>query len=194
MTRDELYQKWCCGNRGISLTPEEMEAFRRSMSGTFLARINGGPTMRAPNIVTNEGLDAVLSVHFAAGTQITTWYLAASKTNTAASAAMTYAVPVFTEIAGSDVSESTRTIWTPGAVASQSVTNNASRGQYTAATGLTIYSAALVGGGSAPSTIADTAGGGTMHSYGLFTGGSRTLVATDVIELAYQLGSADDGA
>ena len=193
MTHDELYEKWCCGVGGFRMDPEAVEAWRRAMSGTFLARINGGPILRAPNIVTNEGLDAVLSVHFAAGTQISTWYLAASKTNTAASAAMTYDTPLFTEIAGSDVSESTRTVWTPGAVSSASVTNNASRGQYTAATGLTLYSAAMVGGGTAPSTIADTAGGGTMHSYGLFTGGSRTLVATDVIELAYELGSADDG-
>ena len=193
MKRDELYEKWCCGVGGFRLTPEELEAWRRTMSGTFGARINGGPVLTAPNIVTNEGLDAVLSVHFAAGTQISTWYLAASKTNTAASASMTYDTPIFTEIAASDVSESTRAVWTPGAVATQSVDNTAAKGQYTADTGLTFYAAALVGGGTAPSTIADTAGGGTMHSYGLFTGGSRTLVATDVIELSYTLGSADDG-
>lgn len=192
MTREELYEKWCSGP--FRLTPEAIEAWRWAMSGTFLARINRGPIIRAPNIVTNEGLNALLSVHFAAGTQITTWYLAAIKSNTTPAAGMTYATPTFTEIAGPDVSESTRQVWTPGAVASQSVSNNASPSRYTAATGLTLYGAAMVGGGSAPATIADTAGGGTMHSMGLFTDGSRALVATDVIEIAYILGSADDGA
>lgn len=194
MTKDELYQIWCCGNGGFSLTPDGLEAWRRAMSGTFFLRVNGGPVSRAPNIVTNEGLNAVLSIHFAAGTQISTWYLAPSKSDTTPDAAMTYAAPTYTEISPLDVMESTRQVWLPGAVASQSVTNNATRAQYTAATGLTLYSAALVGGGSAPETIGDTAGGGTVHAYGTFAGGSRTLSSTDVIELAYTLGSADDGA
>ena len=186
----DLYRKWYDSHR---FSEKKLEEIRRALSGTFVARINQSEPILAPNIITNEGLDSLLDVYLAAGTQITTWRIALVKTNTTAAAGMTYAVPVYTEVAGSDVSESTRAIWTPGAVASASVTNNASPGQYTAATGFTAYALNLVGGGSAPSTIADTAGGGTLYAYGLFTGGSRTLVATDVIECSYQHGSADDG-
>lgn len=193
MKTEALYEKWGCGYRGVRVSPQKLESIRRALSGRFFRRTNGGLWEPTGNLVVNEGLDHFLQATLAGGTQISTWYLAAVKTNTAAAATMTYATPVYTEIVGSDVSESTRAVWTPGAVASQSVTNNASRGQYTAAGSLTIYASALVGGGSAPSTIGDDAGGGVLMAYGLFSSGSKALGASDVVELAYEMGSADDG-
>lgn len=193
MTTEELYDRWCRNVGPFQFTPRRLEDLRRAVSGVFVARTRQG-LLLAPNVVTNEGVNHILSSALANGVRITTWRLALVKTNTPAAVTMTYATPVFSEIVPSDVAESVRAVWTPGAVASQSVNNDAVPGQYTAAVGLSCYGLGLVGGGSAPGTIGDTAGGGVLYSYGLFTGGVRTLVATDVINCTYQLGGADDGA
>lgn len=192
MRTEELYDKWCRAEGPFQFTPDRLEQMRRALSGSFVAQTRHGIAV-APNVVTNEGINHLLESALTNGTRITTWRLALVKTNTPAAVTMTYATPVFTEIVPSDVAESVRAVWTPGAVASQSVNNDAVPGQYTAAGGLSGWGLALVGGGSSPETIGDTAGGGVLYSYGLFTGGVRTLVATDVINCTYQLGGADDG-
>jgi hypothetical protein len=148
---------------------------------------------RVHNIVTNQGLDHFLDVTLSAATQITTWYVAAVKTNTSAAAGMTYASPTYTEIAGSDVTETVRQAWTDGGVSSQSVSNSASPATYTADTTVTLYGASQVGGGTAATTIANTAGGGTLHSYALF-GSSKAMTATDTIDITVTKTAADDGA
>lgn len=180
------------------ITRARAEAWRVALSGVFVMDVYDSLTGRhlakqaTPNLVTNEGINKALNVHLGTDSKISTWRLALVKSNTAPAASMTYAAPTYTEIAGSDITESSRPVWTPGTAASQQITNNASPGLATADASFTAYGLALVGGGSAPDTIADTAGGGTLHAYGLF-GSPQTVVATNVLQLAYLFTGADDG-
>jgi len=143
------------------------------------------------NIFTNEGLDHILNVEFHATTQITTWYCVMSETNTSPAAGMTYAVPSFTETTAYD--EATRPAYNEAASSSQSITNSANKAAFTMNATKTLYGAALVGGGTAATTKGDTAGGGTLDCYALFAA-SRGVQDDDVVNLTYQVGSADDGA
>ncbi len=142
------------------------------------------------NIVTNEGLDADLDIMFNGATQITTWYLVLFETNTTPLATHTYAVPGYTECTAID--EATRPEYEEAAASGQSMTNAANKGTFTFSATKTIYGAALVGGGSAPTTKGDTAGGGTLWCSALFAS-SKNVDDDDVIELTYTLTSADDG-
>lgn len=142
------------------------------------------------NIVTNEGLDALLDIMFHADTQITTWYCVLVETDTSPAAGMTYATPTYTESEAYD--EATRPAYTEAAASSQSITNSANKAVFTISGTKTMYGAAIVGGGSAPTTKADAAGGGTLFCYSKFTS-SRSVVDDDVINLTYTLSAADDG-
>jgi hypothetical protein len=142
------------------------------------------------NIITNEGLDAILNIMLHAATQITTWYCALVETDTAPAAGMTYAVPVYTESTAYD--EATRPAYVGAAASGQSITNSANKAVFTISGTKTMYGAALVGGGSAATTKADAAGGGTLLCYAKF-GTARAVVDDDVINLSYTLSAADDG-
>jgi len=142
------------------------------------------------NIITNQGLDHILNTELHAGTAITTWYCTLVETNTTPAATMTYAVPTYTESTAYD--ETTRPEYVEAASSSQSVTNSASKAVFTISATKTMYGASLVGGGTAASTKADTAGGGTLLCYALFSA-SRAVVDNDVINLTYTVSAADDG-
>ncbi len=140
------------------------------------------------NIVTNEGLDALLDIMFHADTQITVWYVLIFETNTTPAAAHTYAVPVFTESTSYD--EATRPAWVEAAASSQSITNSANKATFTISATKTIYGAALVGGGSAPTTKGNTAGGGVLYASVKF-GTSKSVVDDDVLKVTVTLTSSD---
>jgi hypothetical protein len=146
---------------------------------------------RAHNIVTNEGLDAILNIILHGSTQITTWYCVMSETNTTPAAGMTYTTPSFTETTAYD--EATRPAYNEAAASSQSITNSANKATFTMNATKTLYGAALKGGGSTPTTKGDTAGGGTLLCYALFST-SRAVVDDDVVNLTYTISAADDGA
>lgn len=187
MTTKELCQKW-------GLTEDAVEALRRSLSGTFRCEHRRAGVLidqwEGQNLVTNEGLDHALDATLAGGTQITTWYLTLFKDDHTPAAGNTYATPGYTEIAGADVDESTRQVWTAGDVSSQGVDNTGDPAVYTADGTFTAFGAALVGGGSAPTTIANTAGGGTLYSLFSFAA-SKALTATDTITVTYSFTGAD---
>ena len=145
---------------------------------------------KAPNIVTNQGLNAILDIMLHASTQITTWYCAIVETNTSPAAGLTYAVPSYTECTTYD--EATRPAYVEAAASGQSITNSANKAVFTMNATKTLYGAALVGGGSAATTKGDTAGGGTLLCYALFSS-SRAVVAADVVNLTYTISAADDG-
>lgn len=147
---------------------------------------------RVHNLITNQGLDYLLDAGLSNGTQITAWYLAAFKTNTTPLASHTYAAPGYTEIATTDVDEATRQAWTDGGVASQAITNGGAPAVYTAKTNVTVYGSSLVGGGSAPTTLGNTAGGGKEYAAGLYTA-SKPLTDNDTLTVTYAQGLADDG-
>lgn len=186
MTTQELALKW-------GKSTEELEAMRVTVGRGFEVSVNGEPVARSRNIVTNQGLDHLLTVALAGGTQITAWKVALFKTNTTPLATHTYAAPGYTEIAGSDVTEASRQAWTAGSVSSQSVDNSGSAAVYTADATVAIYGAALVGGGTGAATIADTAGGGTLYASSQFAA-SKALTASDIITVTYTFTQADDGA
>ncbi|MHC4757115.1 MAG: hypothetical protein ACYTE8_00500 [Planctomycetota bacterium] len=146
---------------------------------------------KTSNLVTNEGLDAALDIMFHASTQITTWYVVLSESNTTPLTTHTYAVPGYTEV-NAKIDEATRPEYQEAAASGQSMTNSANKATFTFNDSLTVYGAALVGGGSAPTTKGDTAGGGTLWCSALFTT-AKGVDATDTIELTYTLTSADDG-
>ncbi len=142
------------------------------------------------NIVTNEGLDALLDIFFHASTQITTWYCTLVESNTDPAAGMTYAVPSYTETTAYD--EGTRPEYEEAAASSQSITNSANKATFTINATKTMYGASIVGGGTEASTKGNTDGGGTLFCYSKF-GSSRSVVDDDVINLTYTLTMADDG-
>lgn len=125
--------------------------------------------LQRPNIVTNQGLDALLNIMFHAATQISTWYVFAVETDTAAADTMTYAVPVFTEWDG--YTEAARQAYVEAAASSQSITNSANKATFTSSETKTLYGGALVGGGTDAATMSDTAGGGTLFCYSKFSAG-----------------------
>ena len=134
-----------------------------------------------PNLVTNEGMNFALDVVFNAEAQIS-WYVILVESDTTAAAGMTYAAPVFTECEAYD--EATRPAFTTAAASSQTVTNSASRAEFTINDTKTLYGAAIVGGDD---TIGDTAGGGVLFSYAKFAAG-RDAVDNDVLLVTYQTG------
>lgn len=142
------------------------------------------------NLVTDEGLNGDLDIMFHASTQITTWYCVISETNTTPAAAMTYAVPSFTEWQAYD--EATRPEYVEAAASGKSITNSANKAVFTANATKTLYGAGLVGGGSAATTKANTAGGGKLFNFGLFTA-SQPVVDDNVVNLTITLTAADDG-
>lgn len=140
------------------------------------------------NIVTNEGLNAILDIMFHAATQITTWYIAIFENDYTPLATNTYATPGYTE--STAYAEATREEYVEAAASGQSITNSASKAEFTINDTKTIYGAALVGGGTAGSTKADTAGGGKLFSSSKFTS-SKAVVADDVLKVGITITAAD---
>ena len=141
------------------------------------------------NIITNEGLDAILDIMLHAATQITTWYCTLVETNTTPAANMTYATPIYTESTAYD--EVVRPEYVEAASSGQSITNSANKAVFTINATKTMYGASLVGGGTDPTVKGNTAGGGKLLCYAQFST-SRSVIASDVIKLTYKVDAADD--
>ena len=138
------------------------------------------------NLITNEGLDYLLNAGVHGGTAISAWYFAPFENDYTPLATDTYAAPGYTET--SSYSETTRQEWDEGASSGQSITN-AVAATITASAAVTIYGAGIVGGGTAPDTKGDTAGGGTELSAGKFTT-AKTLATDETLDLTYTLNGA----
>jgi len=140
------------------------------------------------NIVTTEGLNRILDVMFHATTQTTTWYCGLVETDTTATAAMTYDVPVFTESTAYD--EATRPAYVEAAASNGSMTNSANKAVFTISGTKTMYGAALF----SINTKGDHTQGANnvLYCYAKF-GASRPVFDNDVVNLIYTVTSADDG-
>ena len=142
------------------------------------------------NVVTNEGLAHVLNVVLGVTAKISTWYLTMSNTNTAATNAMTGAVPVYTEITGTDVTETIRQTWAPGSVTGTTTASipNSTPERYTCnTTGFTAFGASLIGGGTSALGVNNA---GTLYAYSLF-GTSKVMASTDTIDVTYTFTATD---
>jgi len=146
---------------------------------------------RAENIITDEGLNSILNVFFHADTQITAWYCVIFEDDVTPDGDTTYAVPVFTEWEAYE--EATRPAYVEAESTAKSITNSASKASFEANATKTLYGAALVGGGSAPTTKGNVAGGGTMPCAGKFAA-SQPVVDDNVVNLTYTVTAADDAA
>jgi hypothetical protein len=142
----------------------------------------------APNLITNQGKNKLLDVMFHAVTQITTWYLLLID---GAGAPVVAAGDTYAQINGTngwdewdDYDEATRQEWTEGAAASQTITN-ATPIVFTISAGGSVYGLALVGGGTAPSTKNDAAGGGTLWNGAQFSSGSVSVLDNDQLKVTY---------
>lgn len=133
-----------------------------------------------PNIITDEGFNALLNIMFHGATQITTWYIVPVETDTTAATTMTYAVPVFTEWDG--YSELTRQEFVEAESTAKSITNSTNKATYTSTESKTLYGGALVGGGTAADTISNTAGGGTLFCYSKFSA-AKAVENTDTFKV-----------
>jgi len=184
------------------ITPEQLKAALQGnragvkLGGVFevVCRDKHGKVKwieKAHNLVTNEGLNHILDVVLHAATQITTWYVALFNTNTTILATHTYASPGYTETTNYD--EANRQEYNEAAASGQSITNSANKATFTMSATETIYGAAIVGGGSAPSTKGNTAGGGTLLCAAQFST-SRSVVDDDTLEVTYTISAADDGS
>lgn len=130
------------------------------------------------NLVVDQGLNYLLSVSLAAGSQLSSWYLGIFEGNY---------TPVPTDTAATIAANSTecsayaggaRKPWTPGAVASKSVSNSASRGDFVFNATKTIYGAFLISN----ATINGTSG--TLFSAARFAT-SKAVVNNDELLLTY---------
>uniref|UniRef100_A0A6M3KMU3 Uncharacterized protein n=1 Tax=viral metagenome TaxID=1070528 RepID=A0A6M3KMU3_9ZZZZ len=140
------------------------------------------------NVCTAQGLNHMLDVVFHAVTAIATWYIGIFEDNVTPSDGTTYAVPVFTEC--SAYTEAARVAYVEAAAGSKSITNSASKATFTMNGTKTIYGAALFGGGTDPTVISNTAGGGTIFAASKFAL-SKSVVATDVLLVTCTITLAD---
>lgn len=124
------------------------------------------------NIVVNEGLNSMLNVMLAGGTQLGSWYVGLFEANYTPVAGLTAATFAATATESTAYDETTRPAWTPAAAASQSITNSASKATFTINATKTIYGACL---------ISDSAKGGT----------SGTLFAASKFSAAKSVSSGD---
>jgi hypothetical protein len=131
-----------------------------------------------PNLVTNEGLNALLGIMFNGATQITTWYIAPFEGNYTPVAGVTAATITAASTECTAYDEATRVAYVEAAPASQSITNSASKATFTFNATKTIYGAFLV------SASAKSATSGTLFSAARF-GTSKSVVDDDQLLLTY---------
>ena len=140
------------------------------------------------NIVPNEGLNYLLGAALHGDSQINQWYFAPHITSGFTPLAThTYASPGYTE-ATTQILESKRQEWVEGAASSQQITNDVAA-VVTATGSVTFYGAGLVGGGSAPDTKGDTAGGGILLASSVLAS-PKTLDTDETLSMTYTISAS----
>lgn len=132
----------------------------------------------SPNLVVTEGLNHLLSIELAAGTQITTWSLGIFEGNYTPVATVTAATITAASTECTAYTQSTRQTWTPGAVSAGAVSNSASPATFTFNATKTIYGAFLV------SNSTKSATSGTLFSASAFSS-SKAVSSGDQLLLTY---------
>lgn len=156
--------------------------FEQIRNGKLIDRWENG------NVTTDEGLDFMLDVMFHNVAAVATWYIGIFESNTTPLVTHTYAVPGFTEC--SAYTEAARVAFNEAAASGKSITNSANKAEFTINDTKTIYGAALFGGGTDPTVIGNTAGGGTLFASSKFSV-SKSVVATDVLLVTCTITLAD---
>lgn len=125
------------------------------------------------NLVTNEGESYMLQAGLDAQTQITTWYV--GLTDGTPTVAEGDTLP--SHAGWAEVTDYTgnRPTWSGGTESGQSIDNSASPASFT------MNGSATVGGAFLASSNTGTSG--TLYAVGAFSGGDRSLVSSDVLEV-----------
>ena len=134
------------------------------------------------NIVVNQGLDDLLSITLAAGTQDTSWFVGLKGSGSVAAGDTLASHAGWSELtpyAGN------RLAWTPGAVSAQSVSNSASTADFAINGSATVHGAFLAG--------VNTGTSGRLYAAGDFSGGSRAVISGDTLKVTATFTTADDG-
>lgn len=137
----------------------------------------------SPNLVTNQGKNAMMDCYLAAGTAPTTMFMSLITAGSATSAS-TYASPTVTEITSSIVATRPSVTWSAASAGSKSATTTS----FTIVGSATIIGNLLCTATANGSTIGNTAGsGGVLFSSSNFTGGSKSVTSGDTLQVSYQL-------
>ena len=140
------------------------------------------------NVNTNQGLNHVLNVAFFGATPITTWYLGLFEDDYTPLITNTYAVPGFTESSAYD--EGARVAFVGASATGKVMTNTATKATFTISATKTIYGAFMCGGGTNPSVIGNTAGGGTLFASSKFAT-AKDVVDGDILMVVCSITLAD---
>lgn len=93
------------------------------------------------NLIPTEGLNHMLATEFAGGTPVATWYIGLYEANYTPVAGDTAATFVGLATETTTYTEATRRAFVPGAVAGGSVSNTASKAEFTSSANKTVYGA-----------------------------------------------------
>jgi hypothetical protein len=137
---------------------------------------------RAPNLVTNTGIDHVLDILFAGSTPYDPWYTGLLATTDVQS---THRLGDISE--ATEYSQATRPIFVDVRSA-QSVTNSAGKSTFSIDKDATTIEGAFLCSSNA---IGDTVG--TLLSGGVFSGGTKVGDSGDSVVVTYTFTGADDG-
>ena len=136
------------------------------------------------NLTVDEGLNDILDVYFAAGSQSATWYVGLIGSNSTPLAGWDAAgIGVdFTEF--EDYSELVRETWTVGAVSGKSISNTASPAEFNIDDSGTVYGAFIINENTKGGTT------GVLWCASLLAS-SRPVVSGDIVRATYTVTSAD---
>lgn len=135
------------------------------------------------NLVTNEGLDALLNIMLHGSTQITAWFIGLFEGNYTPVAGVTAATIVAAATECTAYTQSTRPAYDEAAASSQSITNSASRATFTFNATKTVYGAFL----TSLSTKSGTTG--TLFSAARFST-AKNVESGDELLLTYTFTAA----
>lgn len=137
----------------------------------------------SPNLVVNEGLNALLDIMFHGVSQITTWYCGVFEGNYTPVSTVTAATITSASTECTTYASSTRPVYDEAAASGQSITNSASRASFVFNATKTIYGAFLI------SASAKSATSGTLFAASQF-GAAKSVTSGDELLLTYTLSAA----
>lgn len=155
------------------------------IGGVIGFRIDAGPLNIANNTATFEGLNDLIAVYFTGSAQRPAFYFAPYSNNVAPDQTLTAANFASTMGEYTNYTEGTRPLWTPGAVAAQSVDNSAAPARMTIGTGGgTVRGAGLITNQTKSATT------GILFAAAAFDT-AATLTAGSKLDLEYILTAQD---
>lgn len=156
-------------------------AGRLLISGVYGHDVNGQDYREDKNLIPTQGLNHILTIVVANGTQVTTWYIAPFSGNVTVLATWTAANFTSNSTEFTNYDESTRVQYQEGTASSGSINNSSNKAAFTIASGGgTVWGAGML------SVSTKSATTGTLLSAAKFSS-ARTLVEDDVINIQYTL-------